>query len=56
MWPKRSCRRSWCKCRLNPSGLLHAGDVLLTGDRAHFGAGCGKTLAGVMVYTPATKK
>ena len=22
---KRSWRRSWCKCRLNPSGLLHAG-------------------------------
>ena len=28
-------------------------DVLLTGDRTHFGAGYGKTFAGVMVYAPA---
>jgi predicted nucleic acid-binding protein len=28
-------------------------DVLLTGDRTHFGAGYGKTFAGVMVYVPA---
>ena len=28
-------------------------DVLLTGDRTHFGAGYGKTFAGVTVYAPA---
>ena len=28
-------------------------DVLLTGDRTHFGAGYGKTFAGVTVYVPA---
>lgn len=28
-------------------------DVLLTGDRTHFGAGYGKTFGGVMVYAPA---
>ena len=28
-------------------------DVLLTGDRTHFGEGYGKTFAGVMVYAPA---
>ena len=27
-------------------------DVLLTGDRTHFGAGYGKTFAGVTVYAP----
>jgi hypothetical protein len=28
-------------------------DVLLTGDRTHFGAGYGKTFAGVTVYASA---
>ena len=28
-------------------------DVLLTGDRTHFGEGYGKTFAGVTVYAPA---
>jgi len=28
-------------------------DVLLTGDRTHFGTGYGKTFAGVTVYAPA---
>ena len=28
-------------------------DVLVTGDRAHFGAGYGKTFGGVIVYSPA---
>ena len=35
------------------AAMAMACDVLLTGDRTHFGAGYGKTFAGVTVYAPA---
>jgi len=35
------------------AAMAMACDVLLTGDRTHFGAGYGKTFAGITVYAPA---
>ncbi len=29
-------------------------DVLVTGDRTHFGAGCGKVFGGVFIHSPAS--